>query len=391
MVRPGKRTENERPVTDLNLYFDNASTSFPKPPEAVAAMARFLTQDGGTYGRAAYDRVLRSTRIVENARDAVAVLLGVGDASKIAFTSGATMAVNTLLRGLPLRGRVLVSPLEHNAVMRPLSMLERCGRIRIGVLPAREDGTVDPDRLAQTNTGDVSLVVVNHQSNVNGAIQPLREICRWARERGVPVLADGSQSLPGASVDADGWGLDFVVFTGHKGLLGPTGTGGFFARTPQTVEPLVYGGTGSRSDSFGMPDGWPDRFEAGTPNLVGLAGLAAALANRPQAAHSRQDFLDMISGIEALPGFRVCRAAEPERQGGLVSVVYERLSPSRLAGLLWESYGIETRAGLHCAPAAHRTLGTFPAGTVRLAVSPYHASADFEALLAALTDISRKR
>lgn len=375
----------------MNLYFDNASTSFPKPPEVAAAMTRFLTDEGGTYGRAAYARVLRSTRIVEACRDAVARVMGVGDASKIAFTAGATTAVNTLLHGLPLRGRVLVSPLEHNAVMRPLARLERLGRIRVETLPAAADGCVDPDRLAEVDAEGVALVVVDHQSNVNGVIQPLAEICAWAHARGVPVLADCSQSLPAVPLAADGWGLDFAVFTGHKGLLGPTGSGGFFAREPQTVEPFVYGGTGSRSDSFGMPDEWPDRFEAGTPNLVGLAGLAAALGNRPGAAHDRQDFLDLISRIAALPGFRVYGAREAARQGELVSVVHDRLSPSRLSALLWESYGVETRAGLHCAPAAHRTLGTFPSGTVRLAASPYHTSADFEALLAALTEISKKR
>ncbi|WP_283391089.1 aminotransferase class V-fold PLP-dependent enzyme [Millionella massiliensis] len=385
----------------MNLYFDNASTSFPKPPDVAEAMCRFLTQEGGTYGRAAYDRVLRATRIVEGCRDAMAVLLGVDDASKIAFTAGATSAVNVVLNGLFPEGcsregqqpkkRVWVSPLEHNAVMRPLARLERLGRITVEVLPGREDGTVDLDRLAALDTERGALVVVNHQSNVNGVIQPLKEICAWARSRGLHVMTDCSQSLPGAPIEVDAWGVDYAIFTGHKGLLGPTGTGGFFARDPQRLEPLICGGTGSRSDSFEMPDEWPDRFEAGTPNLVGLAGLGAALEHRPRAAHERQDFLDMVSAAAALPGFRVYRAADPGCQGELVSITHERLTPSRLSTLLWEEYEVETRAGLHCAPAAHRTIGTFPQGTVRLAASPYHTPADLEALLGVLNEIARKR
>ena len=236
----------------MNLYFDNASTSFPKPPDVAEAMCRFLTQEGGTYGRAAYDRVLRATRIVEGCRDAMAALLGVDDASKIAFTAGATTAVNVVLNGLfPERcsrdgqqpkKRVWVSPLEHNAVMRPLARLERLGRITVEVLPGREDGMVDLDRLAALDTERGALVVVNHQSNVNGVIQPLKEICAWSRSRGLRVMTDCSQSLPGASIEVDAWGVDYAIFTGHKGLLGPTGTGGFFARDPQRLEPLQPSG-----------------------------------------------------------------------------------------------------------------------------------------------------
>lgn len=373
----------------MNLYFDNASTGFPKPPQVAAAMTHFLTEIGGTYGRAAYSRVVEATRMTERCRDAAATVMGVADASKIAFTAGATMAVNTILRGLPgvRNKRVLVSPLEHNAVMRPLAALGAA----VGTLPALSDGCIDVERLPEVDTEGVGLVIVNHQSNVNGVIQPLGAICRWAGERGISVLADCSQSLPGTVVAADEWGLGFAVFTGHKGLLGPSGVGGFFARDPASVEPLIYGGTGSNSDRYEMPDLWPDRFEAGTPNLVGLAGLRAALENRPRAAHARADFSDLAVAVKKLPGFRVYAALKAENQGELFSLTHERLSPSCLAALLWEEYGIEVRAGLHCAPAAHRTIGTFPCGTVRIAAGPYHTSGDFERLLRALTEISQKR
>lgn len=373
----------------MNLYFDNASTSFPKPPEVAEGIARYLSHGGGTYGRAAYGRIVEATGMVERCRDAVARLMGVGDASKIAFTSGATAAINTVLQGfgLPRGARVLVSPLEHNAVMRPLAAMG----VKAVALPAFADGRIDTVRLQDIDIKDIPLVVINHQSNVNGVVQPLAEICGWAHSRGIRVLADCSQSLPCSTLAADLWGLDYAVFTGHKGLLGPTGTGGFYAREPLSLEPLVYGGTGSRSESFEMPEAWPDRFEAGTPNMAGIAGLLAALENRPGTGHSRTDFLDLLSAVAGLPGFRVFGALSAEYQGELFSVAHERLGTAKLADSLWSSYGIEVRAGLHCAPAAHRFLGSFPGGTVRFAVGPYHKAQDFEALLRALTDISKGR
>lgn len=373
----------------MNLYFDNASTSFPKPPEVAGEIARYLNDVGGTYGRAAYPRIVEATGMVERCRDAVATLMGVGDASKIAFTGGATMAINTVLQGfgLPRGARALVSPLEHNAVMRPLNALGA----EVQVLPSFADGFVNVERLRDVETDGVALVVINHQSNVNGVVQPLSEICEWAHSRGIRVLADCSQSLPYSALAADLWGLDYAVFTGHKGLLGPTGTGGFYAREPLSLEPLVCGGTGSRSESFEMPEAWPDRFEAGTPNMAGIAGLLAALENRPGTAHSRGDFLDLVSAVAGLSGFRVFGALSTEYQGELFSVAHERLGTAGLAALLWESYGIEVRAGLHCAPAAHRFLGRFPGGTVRFAAGPYHTPQDFEALLRALTDLSKGR
>lgn len=373
----------------MNLYFDNASTSFPKPPEVAGEIARYLNDAGGTYGRAAYPRIVEATGMVERCRDAVARLMGVGDASKIAFTGGATMAINTVLQGfgLPRGARVLVSPLEHNAVMRPLAAMG----VEAVAMPAFADGRIDLSKLENVDLKDIALVVINHQSNVNGVVQPLAEICEWAHSRGIRVLADCSQSLPYSTLAADLWGLDYAVFTGHKGLLGPTGVGGFYAREPLSIEPLAYGGTGSRSESYEMPEAWPDRFEAGTPNLAGIAGLLAALENRPAAAHSRGDFLDLVSAVAGLSGFRVFGALSAEYQGELFSVAHERLGAAGLADALWSSYGIEVRAGLHCAPAAHRFLGSFPGGTVRFAAGPYHKAQDFEVLLRALTEISKER
>ena len=279
-----------------NRYFDNAATSFPKPAAVGEAVLRYLNEVGGPYGRSSYPRALEVSRTIEALRDRLAASFGLARAETLVFMPNATTAINTVLHGL-LRGggRVLTSPLEHNAVMRPLAALAARSGVTFGVLPAHPDGKVDVARLAEALTPDVSLVVVNHQSNVNGLIQPLPEI----REAlgAVPLLVDASQSAGSIPIRFDAWRLDYLAFTGHKGLLGPTVTSGLCLRDPAALEPLIQGGTGSTSASYDMPDFAPDRFEAGTGNLAGLFGLLAALDHRPAPQHSRQDFLALVEGL----------------------------------------------------------------------------------------------
>lgn len=373
-------------------HFDNAATSFPKPPEVARAMARFLEEEGGPYGRGAYPRALSAARMAERARDLLAETLGTSLAGNVAFQPNATHALNLFLKGFPLAGgTALVSPLEHNAVMRPLHELASRGTCRIEVLPHGPDGRVDPARLS-ARLGDGSLprpalAVVNHMGSVNGLIQPLAEI--KAALGAVPLLVDASQSLGAIPMRADAWDLDAVAFTGHKGLLGPTGTGGLFARRPREVAPLVHGGTGSASDRYEMPEGTPDRFEAGTPNLVGIAGLLAALEHRPEPRHAREDFLRLLDGVRASPGVTVHAAEDPAHQGELASFSVAGRDPGELGDALAARFGIEVRVGLHCAPLAHRTLGTFPRGTVRLAPSPCHTPDDLAFVLDAIREILR--
>ena len=371
----------------MNTYFDNASTSYPKPREVASQMAHYLTEEGGTYGRAAYNRVRKATLQVEQCRDSLAAVMGVKEPEKVSFTSNATTGLNALLLGLLSKQTVIrVSPMEHNAVMRPLWHLHQTKGIRIETLPSLADGTIDLDALYKLSAGDGELFVINHLSNVNGVIQPLPEICRLAASRGWQIMLDAAQSLGEIPVDASGWDIDYIAFTGHKGLLGPTGTGGFYCKEPSQLQPTLFGGTGSLSDSYEMPAELPDRFQAGTPNVAGIVGLRAALQNRPVACHSKSNMLDCIKAISQLPGIRVHGAIHPEQQGELFSVTHEKLSPADLSQRLFDRHGIETRSGLHCAPLAHRTLGTFPAGTVRIALSPYHTPADLDYLIKAITD-----
>jgi cysteine desulfurase family protein len=369
-----------------NTYFDNGSTSWPKPSEVGAAMSDFLQNGGGTYGRAAYGRAFQTSGMIEECRDEIADKLGVKESGHIAFAASATQGLNTVLLGMGLHNcEVLVSPLEHNAVMRPLKHLKETRNVTWRFLPANDDGEIIPEKIPDMVSDITRLVVINHQSNVNGVIQPIEKIRENIGD--LPLLLDVTQSLGNVSVQGDKWDVDFMAFTGHKGLLGPTGTGGFFVRNPDFVVPLWFGGTGSRSDSLEMPLFLPDKYEAGTHNTVGIAGLLAALKHQPEPGWSKNDFNDLILRLQKIRGLRVLTANRPENRGGLFSLVHENLAPSVIAKRLYEEYNIEIRPGLHCAPLAHTYLNTFPDGSARIAFSPYHKSKDLFFLGDVLQDL----
>jgi cysteine desulfurase family protein len=369
-----------------NTYFDNASTSWPKSREVAHAMADFLLKTGGTYGRAAYQRVYQTSAMIEECRNELADVLGVVESGNIAFTQNATQAINTMLFGLDLHDcEVLVSPLEHNAVMRLLEHLKETRSVNWKIIPAKEDGTIIPERIPPMVTERTRLVIINHESNVNGVIQPLEKARNFIGE--LPLMVDTTQSLGNVPFEGDKWGVDFIAFTGHKGLLGPTGTGGFFVRNTELLTPLFYGGTGSRSASFEMPQFAPDKFEAGTHNTVGIAGLLAALKNRPEYGWKSSDLDALIEKFQNISGVRVLTAMEPANRGHVFSLMHENLTPSAIAGRLYDRFGIEIRSGLHCAPLAHQYLETFPHGTARFAPSLYHTKDDLVSLGDALKTI----
>lgn len=359
----------------MNPYFDNASTTFPKPPQVADAMAAYINGCGGTYGRAAYGRVYEATGIVESCRDRVAALLGVADVANIAFSTNATSGINTVIKGMNLSGgTVLMSPMEHNAVMRPLHHLEQQGVIKTEILPFTSDGRIDLETLTAKPGNNVKLICCVHQSNVNGVIQPVSELCQWAGD--VPVMVDATQSAGYIPVEGDKWGAAAIAFTGHKGLYGPTGTGGVYIRNASLTTPLIHGGTGSNSESYEMPADMPDHLEAGTPNMVGLAGLDAALANHPQWQITDDEWFGWIDSLQSINGIKILKANNNEYQGRVISFTLRKHQPSEIAFLLYQKFGIEVRQGLHCAPLAHRTLGTFPNGTARIAISAYHTIDD---------------
>lgn len=382
-------------MTSCLTYFDNSATTFPKPAAVAQAMTRYLLEEGGSYGRSSHARAFRASAVVERCRERLAQLMDISQVEHLCFTNNATHAANVILQGIDFAGseavtraEVLISPLEHNAIARPLAQLEGCGLITVRQLPAGVDGVVQPDLIASVLTENTRLVIVNHQSNVNGAIQPLAKIRQAIGQ--IPLMADVSQSLGKLPVRVDEWGIDYLMFTGHKGLFGPPGTGGLFIRQPDTVKPLHLGGTGSNSEHLTMPEIMPDRFEAGTPNMVGIYGLLAALDNVPEPQHSRSDFFALMAAIEALPGYRIQRTENQDAQGEVISLLHDCIDAATLSWKLEKEFGIETRSGLHCAPLAHQFLNSFPDGTCRLSPSPLHTTADFDYLITALAAISRQ-
>ena len=373
-----------------NTYFDNAATSFPKPPEVADRMHSFITEEGGTYGRAAYPRVQSATAMVEQCRDALAGLIGTDKPENIAFTSNATTALNAILLGLHGFKSIGISPLEHNAVTRPLEHLRKVKNREYSELPKLADGCVDLKKLSKIKQKTYDLIVVNHVSNVNGVIQPIEEIAKIANDNNWYMVVDASQSLGNIPVNVSQWNIQALAFTGHKGLHGPTGVGGYYVMNPKFIRPTIFGGTGSNSHSYNMPDEVPDRFQAGTPNMVGIAGLLAALQHPPVPQHTRQEFLDCMNEIKKIKGIKLLCASDVSRQSELFSLTHNRFSPAEIAQRLFDQSCIEVRAGLQCSPCAHDNLGTYPDGALRISPSPYHTQEDFFYLTKALHDALRE-
>ncbi len=379
------------------IYADNAATSWPKPPEVVEAVGEFLRNCSGSPGRAAHKMALEASRIVFETREELAALISAPSSEQIVFTKCATEALNLALFGLLRSGdRVVITTMEHNAVARPLYYLERHRGVAVTYVRCREDGSLDLDRLRQTLI-EVSprLLVVNHASNVTGTIVPLAEV---AEMKGPALLlVDAAQSAGALEIDVS-QGLDLVALTGHKSLLGPTGTGALYIAPglEELIEPLGLGGTGSRSESLEQPSFLPDRFESGTPNTVGLAGLKAGLnfIKKTGLARIREHEKGLtalfLEGLASIPEITVYGPGDPERQTSVVSLNIAGKDPAWVALELDRRYGIAVRAGLQCAPLAHQTIGTYPRGTVRFSWGYFSGPSDVEMTLVALKELARE-
>lgn len=364
----------------MTLYLDNAATSHPKPATVYAATLKALEELGVNPGRGAHRLARSASELVDRTRNEAASFLGIADHKRLHFTKNATESINIVLKGwLRANDRVLVSPLEHNAVTRPLQRLEKDLGVEMDTIPGAPDGLIDLNELRTRLTRPTRLVVVCHGSNVTGLLQPVPEIARICSERGVPILVDAAQTAGLQDIDADAWGLDMLACSGHKAMLGPPGTGLLYIRPGLEVRPLLEGGTGSRSESFEQPAFHPDCHESGTPNLPGIAGLGSGIAHIRE--HGRNNILQhelalaeqLQTELAQLPGARVLI---PSNRGtGTVSLTIDGMNPADVGQLLDQGFDIAVRTGLHCAPLAHRTLGTLPEGTIR--VSPgYNSTAD---------------
>jgi len=377
------------------IYFDNAATSWPKPPCVGEAMMRFMQEVGVNPGRGSYQAAIEAERVVYRAREAVARLVNMPDPLRVIFSANVTEALNLALRGLLRPGHhVVTSSIEHNAVMRPLRALERQG-VSITVVPCSPTGMLDPADVRAALRPETALIVLNHASNVIGTITPIAEVGAIAHERGIPFLVDTAQTAGVIPLDMTAMHIDLLAFTGHKALLGPMGTGGLVLGQEfdeAHLEPLVRGGTGSNSEWEEQPSFLPDKYESGTPNAVGLAGLEAGiqwvLGRGIEAirAHEQALTTTLLDGLAEIPGVTVYGPRDPALQVATVSWNIEGMDPGEVGLRLDEEYGILCRVGLHCSPAAHRTIGTFPTGTVRFGLGAMNTQEEvLEALRAVHT------
>ena len=378
------------------IYLDHAATSWPKPPEVIAAMAHFLERAGGNPGRAGHRLSIDAGRIVYKARETLAELFNTADPLRVIFTSNATHAINLALHGILRSGdHVVASGIEHNAVMRPLRFLEQNG-VRVSIVPCDGDGMLDPENLNRAVKKNTRLIVVTHACNVTGTILPVAEIAAVARSAGAYLLVDAAQSAGVVPIDVHAMGIDLLAFAGHKGLQGPPGTGGLIIGErvrEKDMAPLVRGGTGSRSESEFQPEDLPDKFESGTLNGPGIAGLEAGarFVMERGIASIRDHEIDLArrleEGLGNIPGVRLYGPNDWEKRSAVVSFTSDKRQTSEIGFRLDEKFDILCRVGLHCAPAAHRAIGSFPGGTVRFAPGPQTSVNEIAAAVAAVADI----
>jgi cysteine desulfurase family protein len=379
------------------IYLDNAATTWLKPEPVYQAVASYLRQCGAAAGRGIYSDAVTADRLVETARTRVARLINAPDPSRIVFTLNATDALNLALHGLAQPGdRVVTSDLEHNSVLRPLQFLAQTKGIQIDRVRCDAAGGIELNGLKSALQKSVKLVAITHASNVTGAIQPLEEIVQLARTAGAKLLVDAAQSAGQLPIDVQRLGIDLLAASGHKGLLGPLGTGFLYIAPGLETElqPLRQGGTGTRSDEDIQPTTMPDRYESGNANVPGLAGLAAGVEHvllaGVETIHARELGLieRLMRGLQDLPGVKLYGPPPGTPRVGLLAITVDGYDPRELAALLDSNFGIQVRAGLHCAPLIHKQLAAWPTGTIRFSVGPFTTEEDINQSIAALREVT---
>ncbi len=378
------------------IYLDNAATTFPKPPEVVAAATAWIAGSGGTPGRGRQGGARLAADVVARARRHLARFVDCGDERRVVFAYSATDALNLALKGVLASGdHVLVSGMEHNSVVRPLRGMERDGRIVLDVVPCDGAGRLDPDEVRRRLRPKTRLVVVTHASNVTGAVQPVAAVSRVVREHGALLLADAAQSAGVVPVSMRELGADLLALAGHKGLFGLQGTGGLvIGERVKDLRPLREGGTGFNSMSETQPLEWPEAFEAGTPNVPGIVALDAGMTYLEEAGPDGVELAHVRALWERLRTFDNVSLYGPEPVAPRTPVLAFNVrgwDPEDVAAVLSQTHGIQVRAGLHCAPLAHRTLGTLPAGCVRVSPGRFTTDDDMARLWAALEGIVTTR
>jgi cysteine desulfurase family protein len=386
-------------MSDLpRIYLDNAATSWPKPPSVYAAVDRFLRDVGAPTGRGVYREAEDAARLVTDARRRVAALLGAEEPRRVAFTFNGTDSLNLVLHGALRPGdHVVTTVVEHNSVLRPLRWLEEQRQVSVTRVPCDEEGVVDPDAIRQALRPNTRLIALVHASNVTGALQPVEEVGRTARETEVLYLVDAAQTVGHLPLDVRRIGCHFLAAPGHKGLLGPLGVGVLYVApgAEEQLESLRQGGTGTESEEDRQPSALPHKYEAGNLNVPAIAGLGASVAWLQERGleevhrHESELAARLADGFRHLEGVTVFGPRDANRRAGVVSIALDGCPPQEAAVMLDTAHRIQTRPGLHCAPLMHRALGTLDGGgALRFSVGPFNTAQEIDRAVEAVAEIA---
>jgi cysteine desulfurase family protein len=391
-------------MSPRRLYLDNAATSFPKPRSVTDAMVRYATELGASAGRGAYREAVETGALIAECRRRLNRLFHGVRPEHFVFTLNCSDGLNLAIKGLvdPREGgHAICTHIDHNSILRPLKAMEEYGYIQATRLPVEgSTGLVDPEDIRRAIRPDTKLIAITHASNVTGTVQPIRAIGQIAREAGIPFIVDAAQSAGHLPIDVQADGIDLLAAPGHKGLLGPLGTGFLYIRPglEKRLRPLKEGGTGSVSEQDRQPEFMPDKFEPGSHNAIGIAGLSegvkwvAEQTVEKLAAHDLDLIRTFLDGISDIEGLTLYGPQGVKHRTGVFSIRIEGYDPHELATVLETSYGILTRPGIHCAPLAHEALGTAATGgTVRFSFGPFVSKQDVSYATDALAQIAAAR
>lgn len=365
----------------MKAYLDNGSTSFPKPHCVAESIYNYLTNVGGNPGRANHSNALESNRYLYQAREELADFFNYSKVENVIFTNNITSSLNILLNGIIRSGdHVITSSMEHNSVIRPLYNLKNTLDIDLDIVKANSLGIININDIKKCIKPNTKLIIITHASNVTGSIQPIKEIGKLCKEKGIFFILDSAQSAGVLNIDFKEFNLDALAFTGHKSLLGPQGIGGFIIndKMNEICTPYILGGTGSLSHSLTQPDFLPDKFESGTLNIPGIIGLSEAIkfikSENINTIYEHNSFLrqQLIDGILNIPNYKISGPLSKSDATSCVSITHSNLDVSELSYILDSDYNISNRSGLHCAPLAHQTIETYPSGTVRLSIGYFN-------------------
>ena len=379
-----------------NIYLDHAATSWPKPQAVVDAVVHVMQNDAANPGRGSHAMAVRAGRILFDTRKQLAKLFHVRNPNDISFAANTTIALNQAIKGWLKEGdHVVATAVEHNSVRRPLEFLKRQIGITVTYVEPNEEGEVSSLSIKEALRPNTSLVIVTHSSNLFGSILPVGEIGEITRKAGVKLLVDAAQSAGIVDIDVEAMGIDMLAFPGHKGLLGPQGTGGLYLHPDLELTPLLHGGTGSQSETPEQPAVRPDRYESGTPNTPGIAGLGAGvryiLNESTDIIYAREWSLTctMLEGLASINGVRLLGPSIGKPRTGIAAFVIDGIDAAQTAFMLDGQFGIATRAGFHCTPLAHYSAGTGETGAVRASVGYSTTEQDVDALIRAVKELRR--